>query len=262
MARQQIEGSTSGRPAALLTEFQFSSIGIVVPPPQWIEEMRKIADDYGMVMIADEAQTGLGRTGQWFAFMHYNVAPDLVVSSKTLGGGMPLSTVIVSKKIADIVEDKGFLYTSSHSGDPLLAAAGLATLNIIEKDNLLENIRETGAYLKTGLEHLRQQFEVVGDIRGRGLMLGIELVEDKASKRPSLDATREFTIRCMNRGLILGNTPDSKKAIIRVLPGFSITREQVDQGVAVMEEALAETTRVLKGEASPSQPVAVPIPAR
>jgi 2,2-dialkylglycine decarboxylase (pyruvate) len=250
MARMQIEGSTSGQPAALLTEFLFSSIGVVVPPPQWVAEIRKIADDYGMVR-------------KWFGFQHYeNVVPDLVVSSKTLGGGMPLSTVIVSEKMANILEDKGFLYTSSHSGDPVLAAAGLATLNIIEKDNLLENIQSTGAYLKAGLEHLMQEFEVIGDVRGRGLKLGVELVESKESKVPSLTATREFTIRCMQKGLILGNTPDSKKAVIRVLPGFHISREQVDRGVGIMEQALAETMRVVKGEASPSQSIAVPIPAR
>jgi 2,2-dialkylglycine decarboxylase (pyruvate) len=261
-ARMQIEGATSSEPAALVTEFLFSSIGVVVPPPQWVEEIRGIADDYGMVLIADEAQTGLGRTGEWFAFQHYNVVPDLVVISKTLGGGMPLSAVIVSQKIADLVESKNFFYTSSHSGDPLLAAAGLATLNILEKDNLLQNIRETGAYLKAGLEQLRGQFEVVGDVRGRGLKLGIELVEYKTSKQPSLQAAREFTIRCMDKGLILGNTPDSKKAVIRVLPGFKITRQQVDQGIGIMEQALAETTRVLRGEASPSEPVAVPVRAR
>jgi 2,2-dialkylglycine decarboxylase (pyruvate) len=258
-ARNQIEGATSGLPAAILTEFQFSSIGVVVPPPQWIEEIRKIADDYGAILIADEAQTGLGRTGQWFAFQHYSVVPDLVVISKTLGGGMPLSAVIVSQKVADVVESNHFFYTSSHSGDPLITTAGLATLNIIEKDNLLENIRETGAYLKTGLEHLRDQFEIVGDVRGRGLMLGIELVEDKASKRPSLTATREFTVRSMDKGLILGNSPDAKKAIIRVLPGFTLTRQQADQGLAIMEEALTETTREMGIGA---QKVAVPVSTR
>src|SRR6266516_5115471 len=241
-ARLQVEGATSGQPAALMTEFLFSSIGVVVPPQQWVEEIRKLADDFGMVLIADEAQTGLGRTGEWFAFEHFGVLPDLVVISKTLGGGVPLSAVIVRDRIADTLESNHFMYTSSHSGDPALTAAGVATLEILEKDNLLRNIREMGAYLKSGLEQLRDRFEIVGDVRGLGLKLGVELVEDKASKRPSLEATREFTVRCMEQGLILGNSPDAKKAVVRILPGFGITREQADRGLAIMERALAETT--------------------
>jgi 2,2-dialkylglycine decarboxylase (pyruvate) len=256
-ARNQVEGATSGQPAALLTEFLFSSAGVVVPPQQWVEEIRKIADDYGMVLIADEAQTGLGRTGEWFAFQHYGIVPDLVVISKTLGGGMPLSAVIVSHKLAEVLESKHFFYTSSHSGDPVLAAAGMATLDFLVQENLLENIRHMGAYLKSGLEHLEQQFEIVGDVRGRGLKLGMEIVEDKASKRESLQATREFTIRCQSKGLILGNSPEQKKNIIRILPGFVITKEQVDRGVSIMEEALAETTRTLGREV----PVAVAVSA-
>jgi 2,2-dialkylglycine decarboxylase (pyruvate) len=260
-ARLQIEGATSGAPAALLTEFLFSAAGVIVPPRQWVEEMRRLADEFGMVLIADEAQTGLGRTGDWFAFQHYAVEPDLIVVSKTLGGGLPLSAVIVSQPVADVLESNNFYYTSSHSGDPLLAAAGVATLDILVKNNLLQNVREMGAYLKSGLEHLKQEFEVVGDVRGRGLKLGIEMVEDKASKVASPRATREFTIRCREQGLILGNNPESTSNIVRILPGFTITRAQVDRGVAIMENALAETRRVLGGKGA-ERPVAVSLPAR
>src|SRR5262245_24738404 len=255
-ARLQIEGATSGAPAALLTEFLFSAAGVIVPPQQWVEEMRRLADEFGMVLIADEAQTGLGRTGDWFAFQHYGVEPDLIVISKTLGGGLPLSAVIVSQPVADVLESNNFYYTSSHSGDPVLAAAGVATLDILVKHNLLQNVREMGAYLKSGLEHLKQEFEVVGDVRGRGLKLGIEMVEDKASKVPSPRATREFTIRCREQGLILGNNPEATNNIVRILPGFTITRAQVDRGVAIMEKALAETRRVLGGKGA-ERPVAV-----
>jgi 2,2-dialkylglycine decarboxylase (pyruvate) len=260
-ARLQIEGATSGAPAALITEFLFSAAGVIVPPPQWIEEMRRLADEFGMVLIADEAQTGLGRTGDWFAFQHYAVEPDLIVISKTLGGGLPLSAVIVSQQVADVLESNNFYYTSSHSGDPLLAAAGVATLDILQKYNLLQNVREMGAYLKAGLEHLKREFEVVGDVRGRGLKLGIEMVEDKASKVPSPRATREFTVRCREQGLILGNNPESTNNIVRILPGFTITRAQVDRGVAIMEKALAETRRVLSGQPA-GRPATASAPAR
>jgi 2,2-dialkylglycine decarboxylase (pyruvate) len=261
-ARQQIEGATSGRPAAILTELLFSAAGVIVPPKQWVEEIRKMADDYGALLIADEAQTGLGRTGEWFAFEHYGVLPDLIIISKTLGGGVPLSAVVVRDSVAETLESKGFFYTSSHSGDPALTAAGVATLDILLKQKLLQNVREMGAYLKGRLEELRDRFEVVGDVRGLGLKLGIEFVEDKASKTPSPRATQEFTVRCRDKGLILGNNPEASGNIVRILPAFTITREQVDRGVGIMEAALAETTRVLQGEVSPRGDVPVSIPAR
>jgi 4-aminobutyrate aminotransferase-like enzyme len=261
--RRQIEMATSGEPAALLTEFLFSAGGVVVPPAQWIEEIRKIADDFGMLLIADEAQTGLGRTGEWFAFEHYTVEPDLVIVSKTLGGGIPLSVVIVSDQVAATLESKKFFYTSSHSGDPLLAAAGLATLSILEKDNLVQNAREMGAYLKAALDDFKRRFEIVGDVRGLGLKLGMEFVEDKVSKKRSPRATREFVTRCLAKGLILGTNPEATSNIIRFLPGFGITRMQADKGLAIMEEALVETTRLLDGKGAGSKrPVAVSAAAR
>jgi 4-aminobutyrate aminotransferase-like enzyme len=164
--------------------------------------------------------------------------------------------------VARTLEQKGFFYTSSHSGDPVLTAAGVATLDILLKQNLLQNVREMGAYLMDGLEALRDQFDIVGDVRGLGLKLGIEFVEDKTSRTRSPRATREFTVRCRDKGLILGNNPEASNNIIRILPAFSITREQVDQGLRIMEAALAETTRVLQGDESPADAVALSAPAR
>jgi 4-aminobutyrate aminotransferase-like enzyme len=252
--RKTIEGATSGRPAALITEFLFSAGGVVVPPPQWLQEMRRICDDLGMLMIADEAQTGLGRTGEWFAFNHAGVTPDLIVVSKTLGGGVPLSAVIVSDPVAQTLENNGFLYTSSHSGDPFLAAAGVATLNIMREQNLLQNVTSMGAYLLAGLEDLRDRFEVVGSVRGLGLKLGMEFVEDKASKRPSPRATREFTLRCREKGLILGNNPEASGNIVRILPAFTISRQQVDQAIGIMEQALVEMTATAASPAASEPP--------
>ena len=243
-ARKMIEGSTSGRPAALICEFLFSAAGVIVPPNNWLTEMRKLCDEFGMLFIADEAQTGLGRTGDWFAFNHSNIKPDIIVVSKSLGGGIPLSAVIVSDEVAKTLEEKGFGYSSSHSGDPFLAAAGVATINIMRKHDLVTNVREMGAYLKGRLEELKKRFEIVGDVRGRGLKLGMEFVEDKASKKPSQPATREFTLRCRDKCLILGNNPE-RGNVVRILPGFAITREQVDYAVRIMEEVLVETTATL-----------------
>jgi 4-aminobutyrate aminotransferase-like enzyme len=261
-ARAQLEGATSGMPAAILTELLFSAAGVIVPPKQWVEAIRKLADDFGALLIADEAQTGLGRTGEWFAFEHFGIQPDLMIISKTIGGGVPLSAVVVHDKLAESIESRGFFYTSSHSGDPALTAAGVATIDILVKHNLLQNVRQQGAYLKAGLESLRDRFEILGDVRGLGLKLGLEMVEDKASKTPSPRATREFTIRCREKGLILGNNPESTSNIIRILPAFVITRAQVDRGLEIMEQALVETTRVMQGEAQPSEPIAVPSTTR
>jgi 4-aminobutyrate aminotransferase-like enzyme len=248
-ARKQIEGATSGKPAAFISEFLFSSAGVIVPPKQWVEEMRRICDDFGMLYIADEAQTGLGRTGEWFAFNHFDVKPDIIVVSKTLGGGIPLSAVIVTDAVAKTLESNNASYSSSHSGDPFLAAAGIATIGIMKKHNLLQNIRDMGAYLKAGLQEFVEEFEIVGRASGLGLKLGMEFVEDKKSKQPSQRATREFTIRCRDKGLILGNNPE-RGNVVRILPGFTITREQVDWALQVMRESLEETTSSL----NPSSP--------
>lgn len=250
-ARRMIEGSTGGRPAALVTEFLFSAAGVIVPPTPWLREMRRLCDEFGMLMIADEAQTGLGRTGEWFAFNHSGVLPDLVVVSKTLGGGLPLSAVIVSERVAATLENNHFYYSSSHSGDPLLAAAGVATLDILQEQHLLENVRAMGGYLKAGLEDLRARFGIVGSVRGLGLKLGMELVEDKASKKPFGRATRLFTTHCLERGLILGNSPEASGNVVRILPGFTLTRDQADFALQVMAESLAQTTHEL-GLASPT----------
>ena len=250
-ARKQVEGATSGRPAALISEFLFSAAGVIVPPKQWLEEMRRMCDDFGMLWIADEAQTGLGRTGEWFAFHHSTVKPDVIVVSKTLGGGMPLSAVIVSAPVAKTLESNGFGYTNSHSGDPLLAAAGVATISIMRSHNLLQNIRDMGAYLKAGLQELCDEFEIVGSVRGLGLKLGMEFVEDKRSKQPSQRATREFTLRCRDKGLILGNNPE-RGNVVRILPGFAITKDQVDFALRIMKESVVETTASL-GLESPAR---------
>ena len=243
-ARKQIEGASSGKPAALISEFLFSSAGVIVPPKQWLEEMRRMCDELGMLFIADEAQTGLGRTGEWFAFNHSTVKPDIIVVSKTLGGGVPLSAVIVSDAGAQKLESNGCSYSSSHSGDPFLAAAGVATIGIMRSHNMLQNIRDMGARLKAGLQELQDEFEIVGSVRGLGLKLGMEFVEDKRSKRPSQRATHDFTIRCRDKGLILGNNPE-RGNVVRILPGFTITREQVDWALRVMKDCLVETTASL-----------------
>ena len=220
--------------------------------------MRRICDEYGMLFIADEAQTGLGRTGDWFAFQHTDVVPDIIVVSKSLGGGVPLSAAIVSHAVAEKLESNGYSYSSSHSGDPLLAAAGIATIEIMTSQNLLENIRKMGAYLKAGLEKLRDKYEIVGSVRGRGLKLGMEFVEDKTSKVRSQRATREFTIRCRDKGLIMGNNPE-KGNVVRILPGFAITREQVDWALKIMEEALDETVATLNQGRVPEKKTPAPV---
>jgi 2,2-dialkylglycine decarboxylase (pyruvate) len=253
-ARKMIEGSTSGHPAALITEFLFSAGGVIVPPTRWLQAMRSLCDEFGMLLIADEAQTGLGRTGEWFAFNHSDVKPDIIILSKSLGGGVPLSAVIVTEDVAEKLESRSFYYSSSHSGDPFLAAAGVATIGILRSHNLLQNVREMGAYLLAGLRKLHDRFEIIGSVRGLGLKLGMEIVEDRISKRPSQRASTEFTMRCRDKGLFLGNDP-ARGTVIRILPAFTITREQVDHALRIMDEALVETVAVLSGEAEARAPI-------
>ena len=173
-------------------------------------------------------------------------------------GLVPRAVAALKKRFPELglMTDVALDPYTSHGQDGVIDESGYIlndeTLDILVKHNLVQNVREMGAYLKSGLESLRDEFEIVGDVRGLGLKLGIEFVEDKASKTPSPRATREFTIRCREKGLIMGNNPEASANIVRILPAFTITRELVDRGVGIMREALAETTRVLSGDAVPA----------
>lgn len=244
-AEELLDRTTSGRPAAIILELVMSAGGMIVLPVDYVREIRRICDERGALLIVDEAQTGIGRSGKWFAYEHFGIVPDIITMSKSLGGGVPLSAVTTSAEIADAAVQHGYRQSSSHSGDPLLAAVGLANIELIAEEGLVENAARIGAYLKDALQQFQRSYEIVGDVRGLGLLLGVEIVEDKASRAPSGRLASAIGLRCRERGLHLGNRPGSATAgsMLRVLPPLVLTRAEADSALAILEEAIDHVTR-------------------
>src|SRR5262245_31126047 len=196
-----VNWTSTGAPAAIILEVIMSVGGMIVPSKEYVQAFRRWCNETGAVMIIDEAQSGVGRTGKWFAIEHFGVVPDIITTSKSLGGGIPLSGVTTTNKIADKVAEVGYHQSSSHTDDPFLAAVGLANIEIIEQEGLVENASRMGAYLTEAFEGMKRKYEIVGDVRGIGLMLGIEIVTEKASKTASPLHASAISQYCRDNGL-------------------------------------------------------------
>ena len=248
-AETLIDTATSGRPAAFFYEPLMSAAGQIVPSVEWMQEMARICKERDILMVADEALTCFGRTGKWFAFEHFGIVPDVVTCSKGLGGGVPLCAVMTSAEIADAVVEKGFSQFSSHSGDPLLCATGLANIEIVERDHLVENARDVGAYMLEKLVGMQDRYEIVGEARGLGPCLGLEFVTDKASRTPNFEGASLVAEYCLEHGLWLPlgipmQSPDrlerrymeiSGAQVLRFMPPITVTRAQVDEALEILE---------------------------
>src|SRR3989337_532967 len=174
--------------------------GYVVPPPEYFRRLKKLADKHGLLLIDDEVQSGIGRTGKWFAIEHWNVEPDIVCCAKALASGLPIGATIAKAKIMDWT---GGSHASTFGGNPLSCSAAAAVLEIIREENLLENANKQGAYALKRLGELKERSDIVGDVRGKGLMIGVELVEDKETKKPASKKAAEVIRRSWKRGVEL-----------------------------------------------------------
>ena len=230
-----------GSPAAIIVEPVISAGGVLVPPKCFMEGLRRAADERGMLLIFDEAQTAFGRLGETFGATYHDVLPDIMTTSKTMGGGLPLAATITSDAIEQIVHDKGFTYYTSHVSDPLPAHVGLAVLNTIRSEQLIERAREKGAYLRSGLEELQQRHEVIGDVRGVGLLLGVELVRDRQSCTPHHELGELTTSRCFELGLSMNiRRRPERGAVWRIAPPLTVSNEEIDRALAILDQALKE----------------------
>jgi 2,2-dialkylglycine decarboxylase (pyruvate) len=192
-----------------------------------------------MLLILDEAQTGIGRTGMMFAFERDEVTPDILTLSKTLGAGLPLSAVVTSRAIEETCHDRGFLFYTTHVSDPLPAAVGLKVLEIVQRDGLVERARTAGQRLESGLRKLQQRFECIGDIRGRGLLLGIELVKSRSGKEAAPDLGAGITRECMALGLSMNIVQlPGMGGVFRLAPPLTISDEEIDLGLTLLERAM------------------------
>ena len=231
-----------GAPAAIIIEPVISAGGVLVPPRAFMQALRAAADARGMLLIFDEAQTAFGRIGERFGATHFGVTPDIMTVSKTLGGGLPLAATITSDAIEARAHEGGFTHYTSHVSDPLPAAVGRAVLKVIEEEALIERARVMGQYLRDRLEELQQRYEEIGDVRGLGLLLGVELVKDRATREPHHALGAETTKRCFELGLSMNiRRRPERGSVWRIAPPLTVSEAEIDRGVAILDQALRES---------------------
>jgi len=232
--------STGGR-AAVVAEPVISAGGVIVPPDGYFDALQAETKKRGMLLIFDEAQTAFGRLGHWFAASQLGVTPDLLTVSKTLGGGIPLAGVITSDAIEETCHARGFAFYTSHVSDPLPATVGLAVLETIVQEDLLRRSREMGDYLAASLRELQQRHDEIGDIRGMGLLRGVELVKDRETREPYHELGALTTKRCLELGLSMNiRRRPERGSVWRIAPPLTVTRGDIDVAMTIFDQALTE----------------------
>jgi 2,2-dialkylglycine decarboxylase (pyruvate) len=193
-----------------------------------------------MVLIFDEAQTGLGRTGHLFACQRDGVVPEFLTLSKTLGAGLPLAAVLTTPEIEETCYERGFLFYTTHASDPLPAAVGLKVLEVVIRDKLTERARELGQYLGDGLRALQQRHECIGDVRGRGLLVGLDLVKDRATKAPAPELAHKVARTCLELGMMT-SVVRGGFGIFRIAPPITISRAEIDMALDIFDRAIRQS---------------------
>ena len=236
-AFELMDKQCTGTLAAFIAEPILSSGGVLDLPLGYLAALKAKCVERGMLLILDEAQTGIGRTGLMFAFERDGVVPDILTLSKTLGVGLPLSAVMTSEAISAVADEREFLFYTTHVNDPLPAAVGVKVLEIVQRDRLAERARVMGARLAAGLQGLQQRHECVGDIRGRGLLLGLEFAPVAGRDAASIsDAVTDIAMELglsanIVRGGVSGGT-------MRIAPPLTVTEGEIDLGVELLDAAI------------------------
>ena len=238
---EMIDAQTVGSLAAFIAEPIISSGGMIIPPPGYFPRLKQLCEARGMLLILDEAQTGLGRCGANFAFEQDGAVPDILTLSKTLGGGLPLSATVTSDEIEETCYQKGFLHLTSHQSDPLPAAVGQAVLEVLVREKLAERASRMGEILKSGLEEIKDRYVQVGDVRGRGLFWGVEIVKDRETREPDNELGAAVTRRCLELGLSMNivNFP-GLSSVWRIAPPLTVSSEEIDSALTIMDQAIRE----------------------
>jgi 4-aminobutyrate aminotransferase len=224
--------------AAIFVEAIQGEGGYVVPPEGYFQELSKRIKKYGIQLVADEVQSGMGRTGKWFAIEHWNVTPDMITVAKALGSGLPIGACIADARIMTWVPGS---HASTFGGNPVAAAAGLAVIDYIKRNDLLGNARKQGEYMLRVFNEWKKKYEIIGDVRGKGLMIGIEVVQDKKSKKPAPEFAGEIVSKTWRRGVLLIT---AGKSTIRIAPPLTISRDLVDEALSVLEDSIKQVNKV------------------
>jgi 4-aminobutyrate aminotransferase len=217
--------------AGVLVETIQGEGGYIVPPNGFYPALRKLCDKYGILMIVDEVQSGMGRTGKWWAIEHYGVEPDMFTAAKGIASGMPLGVCVARRSVMDWGRGT---HGNTYGGNPIACAASLATIDLIE-NGFMENAATMGQYTLDCLEEIMHRHPSMGNVRGKGLMIGVEFVKDRQTKEPAKELTERIMNLAFERGLLMLNCA---KSVIRVAPPLSISKTEVDEGMQIFAEAI------------------------
>ena len=233
-----IDAQSTGSLAACIVEPILSSGGILEPPPGYFAALQRKCRERGMLLILDEAQTGLCRTGNFYAFERDGIVPDILTLSKTLGAGLPLAAVVTSAEIEQRAHDRDFLFFTTHVADPLVAAVGNTVLDVLIRDRLDQRAAELGAILRAGLDKIADRHPVVGDIRGRGLLVGVELETENTDELGA-----RITRRCLELGLHMNIVQlPGMGGVFRIAPPLTATEDELALGLEILDQAITDAT--------------------
>jgi 4-aminobutyrate aminotransferase len=232
-----IQTGTSGQIAAFIAEPIQGVGGFITPPPEYFKIVFSAVKKYGGLFISDEVQTGFGRTGKkWFGIEHWEVTPDIMTCAKGMANGAPIGATITTKELAASFQG---LTISTFGGNPVTSVAARATIEFIEEEKLLDNSETIGAYFRGKLEELQDKFPIIGDVRGKGLMQGMELVLDRDTKEPAAAATNQLLEHARENGLLIGKG-GLYGNVIRLSPMLNIAKSDVDEAVRLLDRSLAQ----------------------
>ena len=233
-----LDAQADGQLAGVITEPLFSAGGVIDLPQGWLQELKRRCEERGALLIVDEAQTGLAKLGSMWGFDHEGVIPDIFTISKHFGGGVAISAAITTDEIEEKVSRSGLVVGHSHSNDPMPCNAAIASIDIIMEEILVDVSQRIGEYWREHLQRLARKHAIIGDIRGRGLLQGIELVTDRNTREPAFDQGRAIGRLCLENGLIL--SVRRRGSVFRFVPPFTTTEAQLDEAADILDHAISE----------------------
>lgn len=237
-----VDRQSVGSLAACIIEPILSAAGMIEISPSYYKRLKELCQERNIYLILDEAQTAFGRLGKNFGFELLGSKPDFLTLSKTLGGGLPLAATITSSEIEEDCYSKGFINITSHISDPLPAEVGLAMINLLIEEHMAEASERKGNYLKTQLEELKEKYECIGDVRGKGLLLGVEIVKDRVSKEPDIELGHTIADKCLELGLSMNIVRVKKMGgVFRIAPPLTITKEEIDLGIEILDRSIKKS---------------------
>jgi len=221
--------------AAIIVEPIQGDAGVVIPPRDYLPRLRRLCQEHGILFVAEEVQTGFGRTGRWFAVEHWNVEPDILILAKAIASGMPLSALVARREIMESWEAPAHLFTTQ--ANPVCCAAAIATIEVIREERLWERAARLGNHAMKRFREMMDEHPLIGDVRGKGLMIGVDLVRDRETREPAVKEALKVDWRCWELGLVLIHFG---RSVLRVAPPLTISEEELDQGIDIIEEAIRD----------------------